>query len=391
LDHHQEALDIRQSIWGDDHVDTADSHHHLGAVYQANGDYETALRRFRKALRIRKRVLGTDHIATAESYAAMGSVLQQPGNQQDLAGALVTHQKALRIQQLQPNINRADLANTFDNMGLVLHALGDYRGALQLHQKALEGYEAVLGHDSEEVAVTLNHIGGTYHAMGDFKQALQTYQQALQVAEIVVGTDHADTAITYSNIGAVLRAQGDCVGALEQHKKALSIKEKVLGPNHADTAISYGQIGMALKDQGHFQESSEFYQKALEIEEVALGNDHSTTAAVAHHQLGSDLAQMGDTRGAWGEYRKSLHILLHQLHERQQSCSTTGAVETKNTNRILSHVVSEMLDLANAAAGRPPRLEQVSSDEESTVSSPIKAVPAANLAEFFCGMSYHST
>jgi hypothetical protein len=100
---------------------------------------------------------------------------------------------------------------------------------------------------------------------------------------------------------------------------------------------------------------------------------------------------MGDTRGAWGEYRKSLNILLHQLHERQQSCSTTGAVETKNTNRILGHVVSEMLDLANAAAGRPPRLEQVSSDEESTVSSPIKAVPAANLAEFFCGMSYHST
>ena len=66
----------------------------MAAVYDDQGDYEKALRYYKKALAIKERVLGADHPDTATTYYNMGLLYQ---NQGDHGTAIRCFEKALRV------------------------------------------------------------------------------------------------------------------------------------------------------------------------------------------------------------------------------------------------------------------------------------------------------
>jgi len=67
----------------------------------------------------------------------------------------------------------------------------------------------VLGPDHPDTATSYNNIGDVYDAKGDYENALVEYRKALEIQLKVLGPDHPDTATSYNNIGAVYDAKGD--------------------------------------------------------------------------------------------------------------------------------------------------------------------------------------
>ncbi|MFN8480566.1 MAG: tetratricopeptide repeat protein [Kouleothrix sp.] len=61
----------------------------------------------------------------------------------------------------------------------------------------------------------MNNLGMLLHDMGDLAGARAYYAQALDIRRAVLGEHHPDTAQSLNNLGTLLQAQGDLAGARE--------------------------------------------------------------------------------------------------------------------------------------------------------------------------------
>jgi tetratricopeptide (TPR) repeat protein len=333
LEYQKRALEIRESVLGKNHPDTAASYHNIGFVYDALGDYATALEYQKRALEIREAVLGKNHPDTAGSYNNIGSVYHSLG---EYPQALEYYNRALEIQESVLGENHPNTATSYNNIGLVYNSLGDYPHALEYYNRALEIQESVLGENHPNTATSYNNIGLVYGSLGDYPQALEYYNRALEIQESVLGKNHPNTAGSYHNIGAVYNSLGDYPQALEYYNRALEIRESVLGKNHPDTATSYHNIGFVYNDiglvylsRGNFSEALRYFKQALEIRESVLGKNHPDTAT-SYNNIGAVYCSQADYPEAMRYFKQALEIresVLGKNHpDTAQSYNNIGAV-----------------------------------------------------------------
>ena len=99
------------------------------------------------------------------------------------------------------------------------------------------------------MATSYNNIGVVYKAKGEYDKALEYYQKSLAIRLKQLGPDHPDVATSYNNIGLVYDNKAEYDKALEYYQKSLAIRLKQLGPDHPDVANSYHNIAFALQSQ----------------------------------------------------------------------------------------------------------------------------------------------
>ena len=143
----QELLNLRISVFGQNHPDVAASYGYIGAVYYCQGDYDKALEYYEKSLSIRLSVLGDNH---------------------------------------------PDVAGSYNNIGNVYYSQGDYDKALEYYEKSLSISLSVLGAEHPDVAVSYNNIGNVYDCLGDYDKALKYYEKALKISLSVSSKDDSD-------------------------------------------------------------------------------------------------------------------------------------------------------------------------------------------------------
>jgi tetratricopeptide (TPR) repeat protein len=90
-----------------------------------------------------------------------------------------------------------------NNLGHVLHDLGDLTAARTHHQRALTIYEAQLGPDHPNVARSLDHLGAVLADLGDLPAACTHHQRALAIRQACFGTDHPDTERSQHDSAAI--------------------------------------------------------------------------------------------------------------------------------------------------------------------------------------------
>ena len=100
----------------------------------------------------------------------------------------------------------------------------------------MEGQRRVHGEEHKDTLMSLNNMGALLHDMGDFTSSLDYKGQALRVGEKVQGKTHPDTLCTIMNM-AVTYMDGlkDSTKAEEMYRQALDGYEKSLGKQHGDT------------------------------------------------------------------------------------------------------------------------------------------------------------
>jgi hypothetical protein len=98
--------------------------------------------------------------------------------------------------------DRAGLATTYNNIGEIHHARGEYETALAQHQKALALREA-LG-DQYGRAPSYNNIGLIHNACREWPQALALYERSLEILERIGA--RPDAEIVRQNLALARRA-----------------------------------------------------------------------------------------------------------------------------------------------------------------------------------------
>lgn len=240
---HQQALAIREQMFGPDHPAVAESLNELAVLARNQGDYERAERFHRQALSIREKALEPDHPATTLSLNNLG-VLYCTWGKYEQAEPLLKRALSTREQAL--GSEHPDTLMSFVNLAKLYLEQRKYEQAEQLLQQTLATSERVLGPEHPLVAQNLNLLARLSYEQGNHEQAEALWKRSLAILEKTLGLEHPATAGVLNNLAELSVAQGRYTQAQSLCQRALSICEKTLGSEHPDTITYRKHLTMIL-------------------------------------------------------------------------------------------------------------------------------------------------
>ncbi|MFL5666593.1 MAG: tetratricopeptide repeat protein [Ktedonobacteraceae bacterium] len=232
---HQQALAIREQVFGSDHPTAAESLNVLAMLSRLQGDYEQAEGFHRQALAIREKMLGPEHPATAESLNNLGVLYRTQGKYEQAESLL---QQALSINKQSLGSEHPDTLISSANLAKLYAEQRKYEQAEQLLQQALATSERVLVPGHHIIAHNLNLLARFSYEQGNHERAETLWQRSLAILEKTLGPEHSVTAERLNDLAELYFAQGRYTQAQAYCQKAVSICEKTLGAEHPDT-IAY--------------------------------------------------------------------------------------------------------------------------------------------------------
>lgn len=266
---------------------------YIGDCLRIRGQYELSLAKASETLELGLEHIGLLHPELADSYNNFGLIYIDQG---DFLLAAENFQKTLdiRIKVLGPQ--HVKVAMSYSNLGVAYNGQKDYRLALAYYQRALPVIIAVFGEDHPNVSIVYNGIGGVYWRQGAFDQALEMYHKAIGNRIQAFGENNPTVATLYSNLGGVYYSKGAYVQARENHHKALEIRMKILGEQHPSVGVSHNNIGLAHFGLKDYDAALDNYQKALPIFTSRLGPKHPSVAWTYNN-----IAEIHDKRQSYSE------------------------------------------------------------------------------------------
>ncbi len=213
IDHFRQALEIYNAL--KNKVGIAQCYSNLGIVYGNTNNQALAEEYHLKALNLRKSIFGNQHLTVAASYNDLGVIY----NISDPEKAAEYYEQALEIYQREKQ--QVKVANTYSNMALIKQGQRIYPEALDFFDQALQIRKKLYKEDHPNVAFVYLNIGRVYAAQRKVDKALEYYSKALNIYQKNYGGKHPDIANIYNYIGAVFEEKYDYNEAIENYQKAL--------------------------------------------------------------------------------------------------------------------------------------------------------------------------
>ncbi|MCD4785845.1 MAG: CHAT domain-containing protein [Candidatus Eremiobacteraeota bacterium] len=292
------ALKIRETILGENHLDTANSMDNLAMLYatkkmkykklfvyfspldnqmtidasfernikgelrslfESKGSIDKSQEKFHLAkfrpdllcarvLAIRVKVLGKEHPDTATSLNNLAKIY--------------TCRKTIYLNQFSQQIERGKLyhGHAFD--------------AEPLYKRALIIREKVLGKEHPHTAEVLDNLAKFYVSRGQHSKAENFYRKALHIREKVLRREHPEIAENLNGLADLYFEQSRYSDAERLYKKAIIINDKVFSGKNMDICSSFNNLSMIYIIEGRYSEAEQLLRRVLTIEERTLGKDN---------------------------------------------------------------------------------------------------------------------
>jgi tetratricopeptide (TPR) repeat protein len=312
------AVQKRKALFGDEHVEVAQSAMHLGQVLTLTANFEQAEANLRGSLAVRRKLFGDASPEVAETATSLADVLSREG---EFAAARPLIAEALAIRRALHSDAHPDVAESLEDLGLNHYDQGEYEQAVsylrdavlmqrQIHtdvpppalaeaisnlgwavlnvgelaeaeslfRESLEMKRRVFEDLHPELAFGLNNIAYVLELRGDLAGAEATYREALAMGTKRLGADHPENATMMSNIAFVLYAKDDTLAAIDQLRQALEMRRRVLASDHPDIAATATGLAYWLIREGAYEEASQLIDESLAVRRKVLGTEHAETA-----------------------------------------------------------------------------------------------------------------
>ncbi|WP_204152063.1 tetratricopeptide repeat protein [Leptolyngbya sp. CCY15150] len=367
----QQALDIRETALGENHLYVATSLNNLAELYRAQGNYAAAEPLFQQSLAIRETALGENHPDVATSLNNLANLYLDQGN---YAAAQPLLEHSLSIYETTFESNHSEVASILNNLATLYHDQGDYISAELLYQRSLFIYETAFQANHPNMARVLNNLGGLYQDQGNYAAAEISYQQSLALLQASVNVNHPDIATLLINLASLYQDQGDYATAEPLLQQSLIILTAVLGVNHPRIAVSLDNLARVYLHQGKYEEAATFYERSLSILETALDENHPDVAS-SFNNLARLYQEQGNYAAAEPLYQRSLSIYETALGENHPNVALS-----------LNNLASLYQAQENTAAALP-LLERAAESREAQLELTLAVISEARRRAYLSTLS----
>jgi tetratricopeptide (TPR) repeat protein len=276
-----------------------------GMFYENKQELEKSLNYYESAVQIIVSNKGEEASELAEVYNNMGLVYIRT-NLLDMAEEYLDKAKKIVLSTLgKENIL---IANIYSNLGWCYAIKGFYENAINYYQMNLKILESFYGEENAECALCYVEIAELLTQLGEFDQAIEIYNRALNIFVLLNGEYHSYVATIYNNIGLVFMNKWEFEKALEFFEKSIKYILLTVGENHPELARSYVNIGLVNFYQGEYDMAIELYQKALQF---YLDNfEWHSNIPIIYNNIGLAFDGKGSTEKANSYFEKSLIFQL---------------------------------------------------------------------------------
>jgi len=223
-----EALNLLNNVYGAMHPEISQCLRMLARLNYIMGDHMEAMSCQQKAVLMSERVNGIDHPYTITEYTHLA--LYCFANTQ-VSTALKLLYRARYLALMVTGENHPELALIDSNIGLILHAVGEYDISLRFLEKALSLNQKYHGAKSLKVAVSFHLVARTQSCMGDFRSALANEKETFTIYKTQLGDEHEKT-----------KESGECLRHLTQQAVVLQKKMNDIYQGKSKTGLPPIQI-----------------------------------------------------------------------------------------------------------------------------------------------------
>ena len=128
---------------------------HIGHMHVGHGFYSQARNLFQRSFTGQQKLLGNDHLDTLNTVHSLGIVFD---NQGEYSKALEWYQRALDGREKTLGKDHLHTLNAVHNMANVFNNQGEYSKALEWHQRALDGRGKTLGKDHPDTRTSARMV-----------------------------------------------------------------------------------------------------------------------------------------------------------------------------------------------------------------------------------------
>ena len=231
------------------------------------------------AERLQKELAGEPEVL-AEMLTAIGRVYQRLDINTKARPLL---ERALELGRAGGQPDHPRVAQTLNDLGVLLRHSGDAAGSVRLLEEALATRRRVLPDPHKDIAVTLSELGRSLDDLGQPQRAEALVREALAMRKTLFGAEHRETATTMGDLGLMLRQRGENAEAEALLGESLTISRRVLGERHANVGTAMSNLALAVADRGDFVEAEKLFREALTIRRQALGPAHPQLAVTLNN------------------------------------------------------------------------------------------------------------
>jgi len=205
----------------------ANCYNDLGIAYWNNGNADLSLQYLQNALNIREKLYGKNHPQVADSYNNIGLVNADINS----FAAVIYFKNALKVYRSLYNENHPKVALVLNNLALQYDAQEDYAQALENLKKVSDIWTHLYEGDHPSKAFAAFSISNVYYHQQAFEEALAYQNQALEMYTRLYGNKHPEIANIYN-------LKGDIYLKQEKYKLAIETIQKAIYANISDQELN---------------------------------------------------------------------------------------------------------------------------------------------------------
>lgn len=303
------ALQFREILYSmlpPHHQDWAGYYKLVGAIYDRQANYDSAMYYYNKSLAVHKTIHGENHPETAKLWVNLANVYHVRGAN---VKALQYFNQALETLRKFLGKDHITVAIIYNNMAIIDFDMGNFEKAIIYYQHALNIYRQKLGGQSLQVAQIQNNISSAYLEMKDAQKALEYAFQSLKIREQQLDPHNTLFAPVYVNLAGAYILQHNFTKASYYSEQAIQTYAAHGETLHPGMAESYAGLGESHLAQNQPEKALSYFNKAKEVYVQLYGTYH-TKLAFINNLIGKSFQQLHQLDSAIYYYDQAIQAAV---------------------------------------------------------------------------------
>jgi eukaryotic-like serine/threonine-protein kinase len=258
----REALGIRRRLFGNDHLDVADSLRNLCIILGDERNWVESESLAREVLAMRRHLLGPEHPLVAW---ALDDVAWAANARGEFAEAEALEAQALAMRRKLLADQHPDVAKTLNALGQVLAHQGELPEAHAVLKAVLSIQRQLLSEDNPATLDSLTSLGNVLESEGKWSEAEPLWREALAVWRERGGNENPEKLYAQRGLGLTLEGEGKWSEAESLWRESLAAWRKRGGNEEQQSMYTLRKLGLALEAEGKLPEAEAVHREALEV------------------------------------------------------------------------------------------------------------------------------